>query len=360
MTATPLPAPMPARRLSVVSAVSVAAFALIVIGGEMWAKWWPYGHKLASVAGSRVYPGRSVLASAGPPGGAPSFAHAWSFTVAYGRSVWPALAAALLIGAGVQSLVPRSAFTRIFARRGARGSLYGTLASLPSLMCTCCGAPVTNSLRRSGASPSAALGYWLGNPLLNPAVLAFLALVLPWPFVTTRLLVGTAVAVGASALIGRLAPPTAAVMPAGAPAGQDRRPGGFGRALSFGSALWRLSVVLVPEYFVVVMAMGAFRGWLLPLGHAATTWGLAAVLVAAAAGTLLVVPTGAEIPVIVGLISAGFAAGVTGAVLIALPAVSLPSMIMVGRDLSWRVVAATAGAVLIAALAGAGLLTALL
>lgn len=332
---------------------SVAAFTAIFLAGETWAKWWPYGHKIAAVSGTHAYPGRSIL---GAPGAAPSWAHAWQFTVAYGKSVWIALVAALLIGAGLQTLVPRPVLARAFGAEGLRGSLGGTLAALPSLMCTCCSAPVTNSLRRSGASRSSSLAYWLANPLLNPAVLVFLALVLPWQFAVTRLVVGAVLAVGASVLIARWAPRDPAPAPTAA---GDRAGTGAGVPYRFLRALFRLAVVLVPEYFVVVLGVGALRGWLLPLGQAASGWGFAAVLIAACAGTLLVIPTGAEIPVLAALAAAGFATGVSGAVLIALPAVSLPSMVMVGRDLSWRVVALTAAAVMAAALAGAALLTVL-
>jgi hypothetical protein len=41
------------------------------------------------------------------------------------------------------------------------------------MMCTCRAAPVAAALRRTGVPTSVAVAYWLGNPLLNPAVLAF-------------------------------------------------------------------------------------------------------------------------------------------------------------------------------------------
>lgn len=325
-----------------------------MVGGELWAKWWPYSHKLVNVAGSHLYPGSSILSAAGPAGTAPSWSHAWHFTVVYGKSVWIALVAALLIGAGVQALVPRQALGTAFGRTGATGSVLGAVTAVPCMMCTCCSAPITLSLRRAGASTASALAYWLGNPLLNPAVLAFLALVLPWRYTAVRLVVGTVVVVAVSPVIARLASPDRNPEPVAIPETPPRT-----ALVRYIRSLLRLAVVLVPEYFVVVLAVGAFRGWLLPLGHAAATAGFWAVIVAAAAGTLLVIPTGAEIPVIVGLTAAGFGAGVTGAVLIALPAVSLPSMIMVGRALSGRVIAASAGAVVIASLAAAALLAAL-
>ncbi len=48
-----------------------------------------------------------------------------------------------------------------------------------------------------------------------------------------------------------------------------------------------------------------------------------------------------------------------GTLLITLPAISLPSMAMAGRALSWRVTAALAGAVALTGVAAGGLLWAL-
>ncbi|MGH8888609.1 MAG: permease, partial [Acidothermaceae bacterium] len=64
-----------------------------------------------------------------------------------------------------------------------------------------------------------------------------------------------------------------------------------------------------------------------------------------------------EIPILQGLSALGVGAGPLGALLITLPAVSLPSMAMVGRALSWRVTAAVAGVVMVTGLAGAILLS---
>ena len=87
--------------------------------------------------------------------------------------------------------------------------------------------------------------------------------------------------------------------------------------------------------------------------------GALAILVAALIGTLLVLTTGGEIPILLGLAAAGASAGVLGARLIVLPAVSLPSAVMVGRALGWRATAATAGATVVAGLVAGGLLSAL-
>ncbi len=117
--------------------------------------------------------------------------------------------------------------------------------------------------------------------------------------------------------------------------------------MRFGKALARLAVVLVPEYFAVVLLIGAFGGWLFPISHG-TSHHLAAGGAAVLLGTLLVIPTAGEIPLTQGLSAAGLGLGVVGALLITLPAVSLPSMVMVGRALSWRVTLAIGVAVAVA------------
>ena len=348
-----------------VAGVLVAVVVFVV--ALLWAKWLPYAARASSVHASGAWRRSSVLGVGGVrPGDAPSWHAATSFTSAYVQAVWKALVAALLISAALQSLVPRAWLLRVLNRRGRVSSaLAGGLCSTPSMMCTCCTAPVAVTLRRSGVSTAAAVAYWLGNPLLNPAVLVFLLFVAPWQWTVTRLVIGLLVVVGGAALVARLVEGRRAVTPSdtakltGAdepePVGTDWLAAAPAR---FGRALLRLSIVLVPEYVLVVMLIGAFRGWLFPIG-ATLGSGLLVVLIGAIVGTLLVIPTAGEIPILQGLAIAGVAAGPIGALLITLPAVSLPGIAMVGRAFGWRTTAGTAVVVVAGGVLGAGLLTVL-
>jgi uncharacterized membrane protein YraQ (UPF0718 family) len=60
-------------------------------------------------------------------------------------------------------------------------------------------------MRRSGLPTSSALAYWMGNPVHNPVVLVFLAILLPWQWVTTRLVVGALLVFVLTAWVARLA-----------------------------------------------------------------------------------------------------------------------------------------------------------
>jgi uncharacterized membrane protein YraQ (UPF0718 family) len=96
---------------------------------------------------------------------------------------------------------------------------------------------------------------------------------------------------------------------------------------------------------VVVLLIGGLRGRLFPAGDQLAAWGVLGVVLFAVAGALFVIPTAGEIPIILGLLAAGLGTGPVGALLITLPALSLPSLVMVGRSFSVRTLAALFGAV---------------
>jgi uncharacterized membrane protein YraQ (UPF0718 family) len=378
--------PDPAMRArSSLVLVGVLATVLLAVVSLMWAKWLPYQARVRELSGSRAWTGTSILDAGGVRAGdTPSWHAATTFTVAYGKAVWRALVAALLISAAVQTLVPRAWLLRVLNRPGRlSGALAGGLASTPSMMCACCAAPVAVSMRRSGVSTAAVVAYWLGNPLLNPAVLVFLLLVAPWQWGATRLIVGGLVVVAGAALVARLTdgrvPAAAAADLTAADLTEDdlRADGpataqhqGRGQAdppasrqawqllTRYGRTLLRLCLTLVPEYLVVVMLIGGLRGWILSLSGDAIGSGVLVVLVAAVVGTVLVIPTAGEIPILQGLAIAGLSLGAVGALLVTLPAVSLPGIAMVVRTFGWRVTATTAAVVVTGGALAAGLLVA--
>ena len=87
--------------------------------------------------------------------------------------------------------------------------------------------------------------------------------------------------------------------------------------------------------------------------------GLLIVLLAAIVGTLIVIPTAGEIPILQSLALLGVSSGTLGALLITLPAVSVPGAAMVARSFGWRAIATTTVVVIAAGLLGAAVLTVL-
>ncbi|MUM32543.1 permease, partial [Mycolicibacterium sp. CBMA 361] len=259
----------------------------------------------------------------------------------------------------IEVFVPRRWLVGLFARRTAfgQGALAG-LAATPSMMCTCCTAPVAIGLRRRGVPLGATVAYWLANPLLNPAVLAFIALTLPWQFVATRLVVGVLVVLGAAMLANKLM--TRGQPTAFATDSDEIDTPRIGNVLGrFGLTLAKYLAILVPEYALLVLLTGWFSGWLSNFAGLDRAAGPIALLAVGAVGAALVIPTGGEIPVIIGLLAAGASLGVVGTLLITLPALSLPSMVMVARTMTWQVIAAIATLVIAGGLLAVGVLTAI-
>lgn len=334
-------------------------FVLIAVAGFTWAKWWPYSQKFATLLTTRQWSGTSIFDEAGTAGAAPSIHGALVFTIAYVKSIWIALIVGLAVASAVEAFVPRRWLLSTLARKAKfGGSIVGGLMALPCMMCTCCGAPVAATLRRDGVAASASLAYWIGNPVLNPAVLAFLILVAPWQWVVARLLVGAILVFVVTALVANFTKSEnskiEAMIAAGSSQSDDFRlaqaPKRFVRALI------RMCMTMLPEYLIVVVLLGFFRGWLFPFGSNTAHWGIVAVLLAVVVGTLMVIPTAGEIPILMGLSSIGTGPAVLGALLITLPAISLPSMAMIGRTMSVKVTAAMAVGVIATGLISAAFL----
>ena len=81
------------------------------------------------------------------------------------------------------------------------------MLSLPGMMCTCCAAPVVVGLRRRQAAPGAAIAFWLGNTVLNPATLVFMGFVLGWQWTGLRLALGLPMVFGLGWLANRMTSP---------------------------------------------------------------------------------------------------------------------------------------------------------
>ncbi len=355
---TVLGAPRRTRgRVRVTTGVLITLAVFVV--GLLWAKWTPYIAKALAAQRTHHWPGSSILAVGGVRAGdSPTWHAATTFFHGYFASIWPALVVALLISASVQALVPRSWLPRVLNRRRfVSSALAGGVASMPSMMCTCCAAPVAVMLRRNGVTRTAAIAYWLGNPLLNPAVLVFLFFVAPWQWTLTRAVVGTATVIGVAVSVGLVTGTRGAGQPLPETIARSDDES-TGAAHRFVRSLLCLCLVLLPEYAIMVLVVGASRGWLLTLTQPRHQ-GLLIVLVAAIVGTLIVIPTAGEIPILQSLALLGASSGTLGALLITLPAISVPGIAMVARSFGWKAIATATVVVVAAGLLGATVLSVL-
>lgn len=319
---------------------ALGLFILLAVGLVYYAKWNPYSHKVFTVALTHRL-GHSIVTGSKSRAPAPSWQAAWTYTWTYFKDIWSALLAGLVVGAGVDTLLPPGWLARTLGQAGLKSRAWATLAAIPSMMCTCCSAPVVVNLKRQKMSSGAVLSYWVANPILNPATIIFMGFVLGWNWALLRIGVGIVLVF----LIGILGDRW---LPAGVDTNDavvlvspsESQPGPILK--KFMTTLARLIVRLLPEYIVLVMALGAARAWLFPamdpvLGH--SLW---LVLVLAVVGTLFVIPTAGEIPIIAVLMQYGLGLSGAGCLMLTLPAVSLPSMAMVSQAIAPKVLARVA------------------
>ena len=306
-------------------------FLLIAVLGLFYVKWFPYYNR-AFVAAEHHSIGQSILmgTSATPPPA--SWASAIDYAFKYGKAIWQAMVLGLLLGSAVQALVPPNWVAKALGRTGFGSVAAGGLLSLPGMMCTCCAAPVVAGLRERNASPGAAIAFWLGNTVLNPATLVFMGFVLGWNWAALRVVLALLMVFGLGYLANRM------VSPEEATATRERvavmvenadPAGAFGRWLNI---LARMTLRLLPEYLVVVLLIGAARAWLFPHVGPEITNHLGWIVALAVAGTLFVIPTAGEVPIIQAMLSLGMAAGPAGALLMTLPPISVPSLVMLRRS----------------------------
>jgi hypothetical protein len=305
-------------------------FALAIVG-LFFVKWSPYYAK-SFLAAQNHSIGTSIVSGGQSASPGVSLQAGFDYSIAYMKAIWQALVLGLILGAGIETALPRTPLLQLFT--GSKGTLRASAFALPSMMCTCCCAPVAVGMIESGVGATSALVYWLANPVLNPAALVFIGFVLGWQWAALRLIVGVALVFVLANLAARF------VSPDWRPRGLAIRPDDDKRpfVVAWASAFFRLAVRLLPEYLILVFALGMTRAWFFPamtpdIGHAA--W-LAPVL--AAAGTLFVIPTAGEVPIIQVLQQFGLGSSGAAALLVTLPAVSLPSLAMLARSLPLRAI----------------------
>lgn len=295
-------------------------FLAVVVAGLWYVKWQPYYGKAFTAAETHSI-GKSILTNAADS----PWRAALDYAMIYFLAVWKAAVLGVILGSLVQVLIPRNWLLRLMGSSRFGSTLIGTGLGLPGMMCSCCAAPVTAGLRQSQVSSGAAMAFWLANPLLNPATLIFMGFVLGWNFAAIRLVAGLMMVLGIAWLVQRSVPDQAVVAPVNVT--HDEQP----FLTRWLRVMWRLFCNTIPLYIVAVLLLGAARVWLFPHADGAVGNTLFWVMLMAIAGCLFVIPTAAEIPIVQTMMLAGMGVAPALALLVTLPAVSVPSLLMLHR-----------------------------
>jgi len=318
-----------------------ALFVLVAAVGLYYVKWSPYYLKAFAAADTHSI-GASIL---NDHQGSP-VAAALAYAQTYFLAIWKAAALAMVLGSLLQVLIPQDWLLRLFGRAGFVSTLRGGLFALPGMMCSCCAAPVAVSMRRQKVSVGAALAFCIANPTLNPATLLFMGFVLGWDFTILRLIAGVIVVLGVSLIAQRMARPDA-VIPEAMLETISMKNADKHLLVLWAQKLWQLFWSIVPIYIVAVLALGAARVWLFP--HVDGTMGnsMLWLILMAVFGTLFVIPTAAEIPIVQTMLSLGLGIAPAAALLITLPSISLPSLLMLRKVIETKVLVVAAALIML-------------
>jgi len=322
-------------------------FILVAVAGLFYVKWSPYYHR-AFVAASNHAIGSSILMGTAASAPAPSLDAALGYAMAYGKAIWQAMVLGLLLGSGVQALLPPQWIVKVFGRSGFGSVLAGGLLSIPGMMCTCCAAPVVAGLRARSASPGSAIAFWLGNSILNPATLIFMGFVLGWNWTALRLVLGLLMVFGLGYLLNRTVTSQEANS---AQFELNQMASTDANSLTVTFQRWmtilgKMVLRLIPEYIILVLILGAIRAFLFPHIGPEISNHLGWIVFFAVAGTLFVIPTAGEVPIIQAMLALGIGVGPAGALLMTLPPVSVPSIAMLYRSFKPRLLLIVAGTVI--------------
>lgn len=307
-------------------------FLVIAAAGLYYVKWSPYYLKSFAAASNHSI-GASIINDdpVSPIAAALAYAHV------YFLAIWKAAVLAVLLGSLLQVLIPRDWLLRLFGKAGLGSTVRGGLFALPGMMCSCCAAPVAAGLRRQNVSVGAALAFWIANPVLNPATLVFMGFVLGWGFTALRLVAGLVLVIGVSLVAQRLSRPQELPEPALEAVTAASQGPRQALLVRWGQALWQLFWSTIPIYVVAVLILGAARVWLFPHVDGAMGNSLLWLVPLAIVGTLFVIPTAAEIPIVQTLMTLGLGTAPAVALLMTLPSVSLPSLLMLRKSFDAKV-----------------------
>ncbi|HEV8587384.1 MAG TPA: permease [Pyrinomonadaceae bacterium] len=263
----------------------------------------------------------------------------------YFSVIWPALLFGILISGAVRVLDPPSWLAKSFGRGRVRSQLAAGLAGAPLMLCSCCVAPVFSGMYERSSKLGPSLAVMLAAPALNPA-----ALILTFMLFAPRIAVTRLVAAGCAVFFtGVLIERFIRVNPINcAPVESENREVLLKRFLR---SCGQVAVRTLPLIVVGVLISMAIAMWL-PVGSLASSRGqLVATIIVALFAVPLAMPTFFEIPLALLLLSAGAPAGAAVALMIAGPAINLPSLFTIARSTNWKVAGAVAFAIFALAIA---------
>jgi uncharacterized protein len=299
---------------------------------------------IGKVSATGVFtPRGNVIPLVGGPG-----ASVLTRTLNYFLIIWPALLFGILISAAVTTFVSPRWLARVLGKGSVRGQIIAGAAGAPLMLCSCCVAPIFKGVYERSARLGPSLALMLAAPALNPAALILTFMLFNYKVAGLR----AAASVVAVLLTGAIAEKI--FYKTRVPCEVDDVSQNLSSRqllLRFVRSCGQVALRLVPIIVIGVLASMIIAQWL-PIGAVSSPNAkLLAVIVVATFAIPLALPTFFEIPLAFVLLASGAPVGAALALLIAGPAINLPSLLTITRSTSWKVAAVVAASVWATAIA---------
>ena len=267
-------------------------------------------------------------------------------SINYFLVIGPALLFGILISGAARVLITPRRWTRVLGNGYLRPQLLAGAAGVPLMLCSCCAAPLFSTMYERSARLGPSLATTLAAPSLNPAALILTFMLFDSRVAIIRLAMAILAVFLTATAVDRLFRTRLNACPI------DSEESDQPTLIALLRSWLRVAVRTVPLIIVGVLISMLVARWL-PAGIFASTWGkMAAVVAVALLAVPLAMPTFFEIPLALILLSAGAPPAAAAAMLIAGPAINLPSLLTIGRATNWKVAGTVAVSILLLAIAG--------
>lgn len=249
-------------------------------------------------------------------------------SISYLFTVWHAIFLSCLLGSWGFLALPYFA-PALNKSSSLKSGIAGTLYSFTQPLCACCVAITsasTTSLPRSFAISS-----MVGAPMLNISTLILAGSLLPWPFAIIRIVGGLLLTLTLGVVIGRYVTEYSKDLTCEI---SFEPPFQKSLLINWLKTSGRLALWLLPS-IVIGILLTSFIWQFWPKSF---TNSLASVALVSTLGSLLMISTWSEIPLVLQMLGHGLN-GPAAAALIALPAINLSSLLLIGKSTGqWRLV----------------------
>jgi uncharacterized membrane protein YraQ (UPF0718 family) len=227
-----------------------------------------------------------------------------------------------------------------------RPQLIAGAAGIPLMLCSCCAAPIFSSMYERSSRVGPPLATILAAPSLNPFALLLTFMLFGSHLGIVRAIVAVLTVFLTPALVERVFRTRLTACPV------DREETKQSTVVALLQSWFRVAVRTVPLILFGVLISMFIAEWL-PIGAVNSTTGkVVLTIVIALIAVPLAMPTFFEIPLALILVSAGAPPTAALAMLIAGPAINLPSLLTIGYATNWKVAGTVALSVFLLALFG--------